>query len=162
MKPKIYLETTILFYLTAWPSRDLVTAAHQQITQEWWDTCRMDFDIYVSQIVIQESSAGDENAVERRMEVLKDIPLLEITGKVAKLATDLIERVPLPERAEVDALHIAVAVANGMDYLLTWNCTHIANAVLRNRIESVCRSCGYEPPVICTPEELMEGLSYVT
>ena len=162
MKPKIYLETTILSYLTAFLSRDLVSAAHQQITQEWWDTCRMDFELFVSQIVIRESSAGDENAVERRMEVLKDIPLLEIDGKVAELAADLIKKVPLPERAEVDALHIAVAVANGMDYLLTWNCTHIANAVLRNRIEDICRSYGYEPPVICTPEELMGGSTHVT
>lgn len=156
MKPKIYLETTIASYLTAWPSRDLLIAAHQQITREWWETRRAEFDLYVSQIVIQESGAGDKNAAEQRLEILEGFPLLDVTEKVTALATDLIERIPLPERAEVDALHIAVAVINGMDYLMTWNCTHIANAVLRNQIENVCRSCGYEPPVICTPEELME------
>jgi hypothetical protein len=155
MRPRIYLETTVVSYLTAWPSRDLVTAAHQQITWEWWESRRAEFELYVSQIVIQESSAGDD-AAKRRLEALEDISLLDITEEVTALAEKLIEQVPLPERAGVDALHIAVAVANGMDYLLTWNCTHIANAALRNRIEAVCRSGGYEPPVICTPEELME------
>ena len=162
MKPRIYLETTIVSYLTAWPSRDLVTAAHQQITWEWWESRRAEFELYISQIVVQESSAGDGNAAERRLEALEDIPLLDITEDVTVLAEKLMEQVPLPERAGVDALHIAVAVVNGMDYLLTWNCTHIANAALRNRIEAVCRSSGYEPPVICTPEELMEEQSYAT
>jgi predicted nucleic acid-binding protein len=156
MRPKIYLETTIASYLSARPSGDLITAAHQQITREWWQTRRTEFDLYVSQIVIQEATGGDENAVQQRLEILKDIPLLSITDKVTGLAAELIKKVPLPPKAQVDALHIAVAVVNGVDYLLTWNCTHIANAVLRNRIENACRSLGYEPPVICTPEELME------
>ena len=156
MKPRIYLETSILSYLTAWRSRDLVTAAHQQITREWWDTRRMQFELYVSQIVIQESSAGDRRAAERRLDSVENIPLLDIDEHVTALAENLIKEIPLPARAEVDAVHIAVAVVNGMDYLLTWNCAHIANAALRGEIEAICRAHGYEPPVICTPEELME------
>ena len=157
MKPKIYLETTIPSYLAAWPSRDLVTAAHQQITCEWWQVRRSQFELYVSQIVIQEVSAGDSNAAEQRLAAIADIALLDVDEHVAALAENLMVQVPLPARAQVDALHIAVAVVNGMDYLLIWNCTHIANAALREAIRSVCRSMGYEPPVICTPEELMEA-----
>ena len=156
MKPKIYLETTISSYLSAWPSRDLVTAAHQQITREWWQARHEEFDLFISQIVIQEAHGGDPDAAARRLEILKDLPLLEQTEEATALAQELVEQVPLPQKAAVDALHIALAVVHGMDYLLTWNCTHIANATLRSKIEAVCRSKGYEPPVICTPEELSE------
>ncbi len=156
MKPKVYLETTIVSYLTAWPSRDLIMAANQATTIEWWTKRREAFDLFVSQTVIKESRAGDREAAQRRWEVLKQLPLLEITGEVELLANDLIVKVPLPLRAQADALHIAVAGMNGMDYLLTWNCTHIANATLRSRIEAVCRSAGYEPPTICTPQEMLE------
>lgn len=156
MKPKIYVETTIISYLAARPSRDLVVAAHQQITQEWWQTRRAEFDLFVSQIVVQESSAGDKDAAERRLAILEGIPVLEQSEEATALAQELVNQMALPEKAVVDALQIAIAVVSGMDYLLTWNCTHIANATLRNRIESVCRSNGYEPPVICTPEELEE------
>jgi hypothetical protein len=156
VKPKIYLETTISSYLSAWPSRDLVTAAHQQITREWWQARHEEFELFISQIVMQEASGGDPDAAARRLEILKDLPLLELTEEATALAQELVEQVPLPEKAAVDALHIALAVVHGMDYLLTWNCTHIANATLRSKIEAVCRSKGYEPPVICTPEELSE------
>jgi len=156
MKSKVYLETTIPSYLTARPSRDLVTAAHQQITREWWDTRRHDFDLFVSQMVIDEASAGDPEAVVRRLEVLAPLPLLDPRAEGANLAQALIEQVPLPMSAAADALHIAIAVVNGMDYLLTWNCTHIANAALRSQIETVCRSIGFEVPIICTPDELLE------
>lgn len=156
MKPKVYLETTIPSYLTAWPSRDLIIAAHQQITQQWWQTRRAEFDLFVSQIVLQEAGAGDKEPAARRLAILEKLPLLEQTEAVTAFAQELVEDVPFPERAAVDALHIAMAVVNGMDYLLTWNCTHIANAALRSPIEAICRSKGYEPPVICTPEELLE------
>jgi hypothetical protein len=156
MKPKVYLETTIPSYLTARPSRDLVTAAHQQITREWWDTRRHDFDLFVSQMVIDEASAGDPEAAIRRLDVLASQPLLDPQAEGTALAQMLIDHIPLPARAAADALHIAIAVVNGMDYLLTWNYTHIANAALRSRIEAVCRSKGFEVPIICTPEELLE------
>ena len=156
MKPRIYLETTIASYLSARPSRDLVTAAHQQVTQEWWQTRRGDFELFISQIVVRESSGGDPDAAARRLEMLREIPLLELTEEVATLAQGLAAELLLPKNAALDAVHIALAVVHGMDYLLTWNCAHIANAALRSKIEVVCRSKGYEPPVICTPEELLE------
>lgn len=156
MKPKVYLETTIPSYLTSRPSRDLVTAAHQQITHEWWDTRRRDFDLFVSQLVLDEAGAGDAEVATRRLQILTHLLLVDPRKDEAELAQMLLERVPLPTRAAADALHIAIAVVNGMDYLLTWNCTHIANAALRGNIEAVCRSKGFEMPIICTPEELLE------
>jgi hypothetical protein len=155
-KPRVYLETTIASYLTAWPSRDLIMAANQEITHEWWTNRKGAFEIFVSQTVIKESSAGDQNAAQRRLEFLKPFPRLDITDEVELLAEKLIADVPLPPKAQADALHIAVAAVNKMDYLLTWNCTHIANATLRSQIERVCRSQGYEPPVVCTPQEMLE------
>jgi hypothetical protein len=156
MKLKVYLETTIVSYLTARPSRDLITAAHQQITQQWWQTQRTRFDLFVAPPVIQEAQAGDPDAAARRIAALQGIPLLTLSEEAAGLAQALIEPGPLPANAVVDALHIAIATVNGMHYLLTWNCTHIANAAIRSDIEDVCRARGYEPPVICTPEELLE------
>lgn len=157
MSPRVYLETTIPSYLAAWPSRDLIIAAHQQMTQEWWRHRRNEFDLYASQIVLQEASVGDPEAAPRRLSFLKNIPLLEQSAEAVALAKVLLRQAPLPEKATLDALHIAIAVVSGMHYLITWNCAHIANATLRSQIETICRSQGYEPPVICTPEELMEG-----
>jgi hypothetical protein len=157
MKPKIYLETTIPSYLTARPSRDLVTAAHQQITREWWDTRRHTFDLFVSQMVLDEASAGDPEAAAWRLAVLAPLPLLNPRAEGADLAQALLEQVLLPLGAAADALHIAIAVVNGMDYLLTWHCTHIANAALRSPIEAVCRRTGFAVPIICTPDELLEA-----
>jgi len=156
MKPRVYLETTIPSYLTAWPTRDLVMAAHQQTTREWWETRREDFDLFVSQFVIDEAGAGDADAAARRLEALADVPLLDPGENVYALAKELMDRVPFPANAAADSVHIAIATVHGVDYLLTWNCTHIANAALRDRIEMVCRDCGYQPPVICTPEELVK------
>jgi len=155
MKLKIYIETTIVSYLTARPSRDLIIAAHQQLTQEWWEYHRLDFDVYVSQLVIQEASAGDQQAAQHRLNVLAPLPLLELKTEAVTLARALVTGGTVPEKAVEDALHIAVATTHGMDYLLTWNCRHIANATTRNAIAAICRSLGYEAPVICTPEELM-------
>jgi hypothetical protein len=156
MKPTVYLETSIIGYLTSRPSRDLITAANQQLTHEWWNDHRESFDIFVSQFVIDECGEGDAGAAQERLDVLTDIRQLDTTEDVENVAVELVKQVPLPEKAGVDALHIAVATVHGMEYLLTWNCTHIANAALRPQIEAVCRSFGYEPPTICTPQELME------
>ena len=146
MKPKVYIETSIPSYLTAWRSRDLIVAANQEITKEWWDS-REQFDLYISALVIQEAGAGNPTAAQKRLEQLDDIPELNITEEVENFAEILIQKVPLPEKARIDALHIAVAALSGMDYLLTWNCTHIANAILRPKLEAICREFGYEPPV---------------
>jgi hypothetical protein len=156
MKPKAYLETTIPSYLTARPSRDLVRAAHQQTTREWWEQRRTEFDLFVSQVVVRECQGGDTDAAAKRLDVIQGLPLLEQTVEAVTLAQALLDAVPLPDQAVVDALHIAISAVHGMDYLLTWNCTHIANASLRFRIESICREHGYEPPVICTPDEFLQ------
>lgn len=153
--PKVYLETTIGSYLTAWPSRDLVMAANQEVTREWWATRKDEFQLFVLQLVIKESSSGDSDAAQRRLEFLKPFPRLDITDEVEALAAKLIAEIPLPPKALADALHIAVSAVNHINYLLTWNCTHIANATLRSRIEEICRSQGYQPPVICTPQEML-------
>jgi hypothetical protein len=149
------VETTIISYLTAKPSRDLVIAAHQQITQEWWETRRKAFDLFVSELVIRESGAGDEVAAQKRLDALEAIPLLELNEEALNLAKDLVEKGPIPERAKEDALHIALATVHGMDYLITCNCRHIANAEMRKGLALACIIQGYEAPVISTPEELM-------
>lgn len=155
MKPKVYIETSVPSYLTAWRSRDLVVAGNQETTREWWER-RSDFELYISEFVIQEVSSGDFQAATDRLKSLDGIPEIEITEEVAVIAERLLLEASLPNKARVDALHIATAAIGGMDYLLTWNCAHIANPAFRFKIESVIRTFGYEPPIICTPQELLE------
>jgi hypothetical protein len=155
MKSRVYLETTIVSYLTALPSPRLVQAAHQQITHEWWIR-RNRFEIYVSQAVIREAARGHAEAADRRLAALEGVPLLAIGADVLRLAERLLQARLVPAKAEVDAVHIAVAAIHGMDYLLTWNCSHIANAATRGKIEQTFRDLGLHPPLICTPEELLE------
>ena len=115
----------------------------------------MRFDLYVSRLVVTEAAGGDEEAVQRRAAFLAPIPMLAITDAAGQLAASLVDSKAVPRKAAEDALHIAVATVHGVDYLLTWNCRHIANAAMRQAIDRACRLAGYEPPVICTPEELM-------
>ena len=156
MKPKVYLETTIISYLAARPSRDIIIAAHQELTSEWWENRRRRFDLFVSQLVIQEAKAGDKDVAQKRLGILESIPLIDLNDNVISFARILMDKV-IPPKAVEDALHIAVATIHGMDYLLTWNCKHIANAEKEHAITAVCRSNNFEPPIICTPEELMGG-----
>ena len=155
MKPKLYIETSIVSYLTAWPSRDLVTAARQQITRDWWKHERDKFDLYISEFVLNEASQGDSEAAALRLDELRGLSEVKLTERAINLAESLVRQGPLPEKAALDALHIAAAVSGGVDYLLTWNFKHLANATMRNQIEHLCRLEGYEPCVICTPEELL-------
>ena len=157
-KPIAYLETTFVSYLTARRSRDLVVAAHQEVTREWWDDRREAFHLVASQLVVAEAAAGDPDAARRRLDLLDEIELLEITQEAKELARTLVATGVVPAKATEDALHIAVAAQSGASYLLTWNCKHIAHAAIRNRIEDVCRRAGLEPPVLCTPLELLEEL----
>ena len=150
------METSVISYLTSRMSRDLIVAGHQQITQEWWANRRDKFELFVSQTVLEETAGGDQEAAQQRLSAIESLPLLEITEEAIALAKELVRLGPLPEKAAVDALHIAIAVLNRVDYLLTWNCKHLANAALRSRIERVCRARGYNPVIICTPEELWE------
>ena len=155
MGSKVYVETTVISYLAASPSRDIVVAAHQQLTREWWER-RDRFDLVVSQAVVDEVSRGDTAVAARRLALLAQIPSLDLGDAVNEFARQLLRSRAVPAKANLDAVHIAVAVVHHVDYLVTWNCTHIANAAVRGKIEEACRSAGLRTPTICTPEELME------
>ena len=155
MNAKVYLETTIPSYLAARSSRDLLVAAHQRITRNWWEFRRPAFDLYISELVVQEATAGDVLLAKRRLDLLADIPILMANSEILKLAETLIARGPIPSKAAGDAVHIAMATVYGCEYVLTWNCRHIANAELRRSLQRIVGQAGYELPVLCTPEELM-------
>ncbi len=155
MKKSVYLETSVPSYLTARPSRDVRAVAWQQITQEWWDTARKEYEIFTSELAIVEASAGNPEAAERRLAVLREIPELEIDEEVQKLAELLISKGGIPATAEADALHVAVAAVHRIDYFLTWNCRHIDNATRKPVIRAICIGAGYPYPEICTPMELL-------
>ena len=154
MKSRLYLETTIPSDLTSRPSRDLIIAGHQELTREWWEKRRDTFQLYISQLVVDEASAGDPVAARERLKVLQDLPLLDITPEVTELAIGILASGKIPRKAATDAAHIAIAAVHGMDFLLTWNCMHIANAAIAKALASICRVHACECPVICTPEEL--------
>ena len=155
MKRKVYIETSVASYLTARPSRDLVVAAHQQLTAEWWAKHRRRFDVYISEIVLREAAKGDESAATKRLAELDGMEVLTLDDDARLLARLFVERGLIPKKALEDALHVAVATAQGMDFLLTWNCRHIANAEVVERLEAVCLALGYRMPTLCTPEQLM-------
>ena len=153
-KAKVYVETTVVSYLTARKTRDPIAVAHQAVTRRWWRR-RKRFDLYCSQIVVSEAGQGDAQAAQRRLAALQGVPSLETNDAVKALAAAVSKAAALPKKATEDALHIALATVHGMDYLLTWNCRHIANAEIRNVVAAVAYDHGYGVPVICTPEELM-------
>lgn len=155
MKPSVYIETSVVSYLTARASRDALAAEFQRTTRLWWDTRAANFTLVVSETVVWESAAGDPRAGARRLEILRGLTTISVPNAAGTLAKRLIAELRLPPKAGLDALPIASAATYGTDYLLTWNCTHIANAAFRPRIESVCRASGVKPPIICTPAELM-------
>jgi hypothetical protein len=156
MKPTVYLETTIIGYLAMRLSRDLLVAANQQLTRDWWDNHRHKYESVISRFVIDECAKGDPTAAQERQTYINELQLINLPADVKPLADALLSRVSLPKKAEYDALHISAAAVNGVEYLLTWNCSHIANPALRRKIDAICRDLGHEPPVICTPQELME------
>jgi len=160
METSVYIETTIPSYLAARPSRDVVVAGKQETTREWWEKVRYRFNLYISDFVLDESKDGNEEVARRRLEIIREIPILEADDFVESIAKELIARKAIPEQAQFDALHIAIATRHGIDYLLTWNCRHIANAQTMKKIETVVLGMGYELPLICTPDELMETNSY--
>ncbi len=153
----VYLETSILSYLTARPSRDLLAAAHQQVTRDWWESRRPHFEVFISPLVEQESRRGDPEAAQRRLDTLRGLAMLELVEEAYDLAAALISEGALPAPAGNDAIHIALAAVHNIDYLLTWNCRHIDNAETKPIARSVCATRGYTCSEICTPEELMGG-----
>jgi len=155
-KQSVYIETTVVSYLTARPSRDLIVAAHQQVTEEWWENTLSLLDPFVSPIVIEEVSRGDEASAKLRLEKIVRFPVLEITNEVRDLAELYFKRIPIPDKARGDAFHLAVATYHGMDFLVSWNFTHILSARVRAVIQDINTIRGISTPIICTPEELME------
>ena len=151
----VYVETSIISYLTAQPSRDVLAIARQQLTRQWWETCRQQFDLVVSPLVEDEASRGDPEAAKRRVQIIKPLRQIEPTPEVGLFTQQLLKQGALPKTAADDALHIALAVVHGMDYLLTWNCRHIDNARTKPVIRRLCQDTDYHFPEICTPEELL-------
>lgn len=156
MPPSAYLETSVISYLAGRRNqRDLIVAAHQELTREWWDNRRQEFTLYASAVVIEEARRGNEVSAQARLAIIEQLRLADVSSAARELAGRLLLEFGLPPKANADALHIAIAAANGLDYLLTWNCTHLANAFMIPRVEKICRAAGFEPPYICTPQELM-------
>jgi len=156
----VYVETTIVSYLVGWLNRnDLQLAANQELTRRWWSNKRNDFTLFASVVVVEEAREGDATLASERLRLLQGVTLLRATEEAHELKFDLLRHSRIPAKAETDALHIAIAAVHGIEYLATWNCKHIANAVTLPRVYEVCRSAGYEPPLVCTPYELM-GADY--
>jgi predicted nucleic acid-binding protein len=155
MKPKIYVETSVLSYLAAPPSKDPVTAGRQVVTGRWWRSAQARYTLMGSEVVREECERGDAKLAERRRELLADVQLFPIRAKMVEVARFLVVPAALPELAAVDALHIAAAAVEQCEYLLTWNFRHIANARIRREVESILARHGYSKTTICTPEELV-------
>ncbi len=156
MKAKLYLETSVVRYYTARPSGDVISSARQQLTREWWDTKSLHFDLFISEVVIEEASIGDVSAAAARLEKIKDIETLPLTEEVREIARNLVEEMGIPENALTDIFHLAIASHYRMDYLLTLNCKHLANGHIIKQLNRIGNESGIHVPVICTPEELLE------
>ena len=151
----VYIETSILGYLTARSTKNLILSANMEITQAWWINRRNLFTLYISEVVLDEVAEGDAEIAGKRLEALQDIPLLSVDETALTLAEQFLLRSNLPPKAATDSVHIAIATIHGMDYLLTWNCKHIANAQIQKKLAQISLEFGYEMPTICTPYELM-------
>lgn len=155
MKPRIYLETSVISYLTARPSNNLIASAQQAVTHAWWAT-RDRYELYTSQLTIDEAARGDGDAAQERLLILRNMPVLTMSDNVQRLGEYLVEQLAMPTKAIDDAYHVAISAVHGMDYLLTWNCKHIANLQLRERINQTCMAAGYPPALIGTPQEMLD------
>ena len=157
MSPTVYVETSVIGYLTSWPQQDVTVAGHQFMTRQWWLAATQRYDLFVSQLVVRECSDGDSDAAKDRLASIVGMPVLPITSDAEALAAALIRGLAVPDSQPNDALHIAVAAAHGVQYLVSWNFRHIVNASLRHAIERICRDARFDPPILCTPEELLEA-----
>lgn len=154
--PTVYLETTIPSYLAAFPSRDLITLAHQQITHEWWQDARHRFEIFISEAVLDEIRSGNPDAIERRLKIVEGVPILQVNDDVRYLVHEYDKRLGIVGRARADLPHFAFAVSYEMDYLLTWNCQHIANGEIIKRLTAANDELERRTPQIITPEVILE------
>ncbi len=156
MTESVYIETSMVSYLTARPSNNLIMMANQEVTRKWWKTRRSQFTLYVSQVVLDEAAQGDPEMAAKRIEVLQSLFVLELTENVQDLGLQFLTKSCIPAKASDDAIHIAAATVHGLDYVLTWNCKHIANAQIQKKLAEISTNFGYKLPTICTPYELME------
>ena len=155
--PSVYVETSVLSYLAARPSNNLIVAAQQELTREWWTLGRSHYRLVLSKFVLDEISKGNPEAAERRLSFASEFPLLEVDNDVLRLSNSFMKSGIIPPKGEVDAAHIAVATRHEIDYLLTWNCRHIANAAIQRRLAGIAVKEGYELSYICTPSDLFGG-----
>ena len=155
MKESIYLETTVVSYYTSRPSRDIIVIAHQEITREWWPEATKRFDVFISEVVVEEASLGDPEAAQRRLKEIETFPHLELNNEVEEMAKVYMEKLGIPDKSFRDAAHLAVACIHSVDYFVTWNCTHLANGEIIKKLIEINQLLGVYTPVICTPEALM-------
>jgi predicted nucleic acid-binding protein len=155
MSETVYIETSILGYLTARSTKNLILAANIEVTKEWWKFHRRSFTLYVSQVVLDEVARGDAEIATQRLEMINGVPLVELNQAVRNLSAQFLKQSNLPAKASDDAVHIAAATVHGLDYLLTWNCKHIANAQIQRKLAEISLDFGYQLPIICTPYELL-------
>ena len=156
MKQSVYIETTVVSYLAARTSRDLIVAGHQQITLEWWEQVSPKFQCYVSEVVIEESKKGDTEISKKRLELISGFQVLAVNEEIKNLASQIFEKLRIPEKSRLDSFHLATACWYKMDYLLSWNCKHIVSGTVRKLLNEINEELKIHIPVICTPEELME------
>lgn len=154
---RIYVETSVVSFLTARATRDVIIAGRQRVTKLWWEYAKERHELVVSQLVVDEATEGDRDAAVRRLEVLEHLPRLDFGSEAVAVARHLVKSGAIPVVAAADAMHIGIAATNSVKYLVTWNFKHLVNATVRSRIEAECRRMGFEPSIICTPDELYEA-----
>ena len=153
----VYIETSIVSHATAWPSSDIQIAALQHQARTWWATERLNFELVTSQLVIDEASVGDPIAAAERLQLLDGLPTVPIDEDVRSLARAILSASIMPPKAAADALHVAAAAVAGLQYLLTLNCKHIANAHELPRVYRLLDDRGSGQLLICTPAEFLGG-----
>ena len=154
MKPTVYVESSVISYLTSRPNRDVIIAGRQSVTLDWWENQRHRFELRISVLVEEEISKGDSSAAQQRLDKVAEIQSLLISDEAVRIADLLLGEKAVPKGSEEDALHIGIATAQGADFLLTWNFKHINNAEKKAAITRLIESAGYACPQLCSPEEL--------
>lgn len=156
-KKRVYVESSVISYLTARPSRDIIISARQEWTRHWWER-RSRWDLFISPLVLDEISQGDSDASGMRLEIADGLPTIEYTNETTRLADLLVKKTLVPASSHADALHLALAAVHGMDFLITWNQKHLNNMELRSRIYAFLEKQGVTPAQVGTPEQLLEGV----